>query len=227
MRRRSLLVGLGAALAGCSGSGDGGEAVGEVTPAPVPESTARAGGVADPDAYPGLDTARRTPRPVQTLELEPTRGESVFDGTDATLTPIANRAIPELAVSARAFDAPPTAERLDVEFLSSRSVVAGNEATTYDDPGAFVRETRFDRSTLVVLVVGVAAVPARLSVTTGGRTDTGRLFVETTLRTGSWEELATTIALARVRATATAGLLVECTYERFGEDPVDGVYVDP
>lgn len=226
MRRRSLLVGLGAALAGCSESGDGGKGVGEVTPAPVPESTARAAS-ADPDAYPGVDTARRTPRPVQTLELEPTRGESVFDGTDATLTPIANRAIPELAVSARAFDAPPTAERLDIEFLSSRSVVAGNEATTYDDPGAFVRETRFDRSTLVVVVVGVAAVPARLSVTTGGRTEMGRLYVETTLRTGSWEELATTIVLARVRATETAGLLVECTYERFGEDPVDGVYVDP
>lgn len=223
MRRRSLLVGLGATLAGCSGSGDGGEAVGEVTPAPVPKS---AGGAADPDAYPGVDSARRTPRPVGTLELEPTRGESVFDGTDATLTPIANRAIPELAVSARAFDAPPTAERLDVEFLSSRNVVAGNEATTYDDPAAFVRETDFEHSALVVVVVGVAAVPARLSVTAGGRTAAGRLYIETTLRTGSWEELATTIALARVRTAGVEELLLDCTYERFGENPVRGVYVD-
>jgi hypothetical protein len=194
-----------------------------MTPAPVPKS---AGGAADPDAYPGVDSARRTPRPVGTLELEPTRGESVFDGTDATLTPIANRAIPELAVSARAFDAPPTAERLDVEFLSSRNVVAGNEATTYDDPAAFVRETDFEHSALVVVVVGVAAVPARLSVTAGGRTAAGRLYIETTLRTGSWEELATTIALARVRTAGVEELLLDCTYERFGENPVRGVYVD-
>lgn len=223
MRRRSLLVGWGAALAGCSSSRDSEQAVGEVTPAPVPTS---AGGAADPNAYPGIDTGRRTPRPVQTLELEPTRGESVFHGTDAALTPIASREIPELGVSARAFDAPPSAADLDLDFLSSRRVVAGSETATYDDPGTFVADTRFDRSTLVVVVVGVAAVPARLSVTAGGRTDSERLYVETRLRTGSWEELATTIALARVRTADTEGLLLDCTYERFGADSVGGVYVD-
>lgn len=227
MRRRSLLVGLGAALAGCSTSEDGGEAVRELTPAPVPESTADSALAADPEAYPGIDTGWRTPRPVQTLELEPTRGESVFDGTDAALTPIVNRAIPRLGVSARVFNAPPSAAALDIEFLSSRNVVGGNESTTYDDPQTFVEETRFDRATLVVAVVGVAAVPARLSVTGGGRTDAGRLFVEATLQTGSWEELATTIVLARIRSTETEGLLFDCTYERFGEDPVGGVYVSP